>query len=366
MTKLDFTALNTLERCEAEFTFRHVRHLVASAPDASPHFGQIVHVGVRALWKGESVEDAQRAMKEAWLHGVGGGRVIGARLAATPESVASPPATTPSSNMALAVAARLGEPGTLEVCDACGGTRDGWRQVTATSKGTRVSTSKCDCLEPSFTVVLDATKPHLSLFKANAIVAAYNEEWHPSPDDTQRAFDCVWNEGYAESATECGLPDRAVRSRADGLLYAMDLKTTGMALSREWMRSFEHSQQAAMQLDLLEAEFKEPLAGFWLDAIRVPRVALRHEDFARHGPLAYSPALRAELREQRAWNAQRANDLRLYPQAAKKSPGACLRYSRLCNYYDVCRADPEDRETLVQLRLDKGEWKEERWVPSER
>src|SRR5438093_8773808 len=63
---------------------------------------------------------------------------------------------------------------------------------------------------------------------------------------------------YAESATECALPDCAVRSTADGLLYAMDLKTTGLYITPDWQRQFEHSQQAAMQLDVLEAVLKEP------------------------------------------------------------------------------------------------------------
>src|SRR5437899_340428 len=246
VTKWDHTALACLDRCESEFYYRHVRHLAPPTPDASAHFGQIVHIGVRALYDGHSVAEAHEVMRKQWEDGVGTGGAGNA-------------------------------------------------------------------------------KPHLTLDRAHAIVHKYADQWMGA----ERMFDCVWNEGYAESETECALPDRCVRSHADGQLYAMDLKTTGLYLTPDWQRQFEHSQQAAMQLDVLEATLSEPLAGFWLDAVHIRRSGLpAADDFVRYGPLRYSAALRAELREQRTRKALRANDLRRfatqYPEMPAKSTGACV------------------------------------------
>jgi len=115
----------------------------------------------------------------------------------------------------------------------------------------------------------------------------------------------------------------------------------------------------------------EPLAGFWLDAIHVRRDGVpRKDDFSRYGPLAYGTELRAELREQRFWKAARAHDLQeyaqRYPELARKSPGACVRYNTLCPYFDLCKAAPQERPALVQIALAKGTLKEHVWKPSQR
>ena len=151
----------------------------------------------------------------------------------------------------------------------------------------------------------------------------------------------------------------------------MDLKTTGMYVTADWQRSFEHSQQVAIQLDVLEATLGEPLAGFWLDAIHIRRDgAPKPDDFSRYGPVAYSAELRAELREHRRRKAARAFDLRqyvnMYPEMVTKSPSACVRFNRLCPYFDVCHLDPKDREAKIAIALEKGELKEEIWNPKER
>lgn len=205
-------------------------------------------------------------------------------------------------------------------------------------------------------------KAHLTVELALQYVWLYHQEWM----QPERMFTCVWNEGYAESETECGFPDRCVRSLNDGLLYACDLKTTGMYPTAAWMRSFEHSQQVAMQLDILEATLKQPIAGFWLDAMHIGKGRPVAAHLMRHGPMVYSAALRAELRAQRALKAQRANDLQQYPQAALKSPSACVRYNSLCPYFDICQADVDRRDTLVQIALERGTLREDRWQPSKR
>jgi len=260
------------------------------------------------------------------------------------------------------------------VCDLCGGV--GASGVLSSQRTTRTpnATTACMCTTPSMSILLDPKKAHLSLWRARAIVHKYAEQWLGNiltdagePVLVKPMFDVVWNEGYAESATECALPDRAVRSRADGRLYAMDLKTTSLYLSKEWQRSFEHNQQVAIQLDTLEATLKERVVGFWLDAIHIGRTgAPKVDDFTRYGPLTYSDALRDELRAQRAVRARRIAHLRAQPADALKSPSACVRYNALCPYFDVCRADPADREALVQIALQRGTLKEETWEPRTR
>jgi hypothetical protein len=257
-------------------------------------------------------------------------------------------------------------------CVVCGGWGGGVALAAPAPKVWRVKTpATCTCVAPDFAPTFDTNKLHLSLWRAYKTLDIYAVEWglcNAFGDALKPAtFDVVWNEGYAESATECGLPDRAVKMHADGLVYAMDLKTTSMYLSQGWQRSFEHSQQAAIQLDLLEAELGEPLAGFWLDAVHVRRDGVpRKDDLARYGPLAYSQELRAELREQRARKAERVRELLEHPERALKSPGACVRYNALCPYFDLCKALPEEREQLLQIALAKGNLKVEAWEPRER
>lgn len=345
MKKLDHTSLACAARCEQEWVYRHHRHLVATGRDASAHFGQIVHVGVRALYDQATVAQAQHKMREAWSVGVEAEMVVNA----------------------------LKGEGIPKHCVVCGG----WSAPLSIKPKpfTQSVTKTCTCRGAGdFVVTLDPGKLHLSLWRANKIVEEYAVQWlggttgiGPFIPANPVMFDCVWNEGYAESATECGLPDRAVRSRADGLLYAMDLKTTGLFITPSWMQSFEHSQQAAMQLDILEATLGEPFAGFWLDAIHIARSgAPKSDDFRRYGPLTYSPGMRLELRGGRDRKAARLAYLAEKPEEALKEPNSCLRYNRLCDYFGLCHAELEDREALVQVKLQKGELKEEKWDPRER
>jgi PD-(D/E)XK nuclease superfamily protein len=214
----------------------------------------------------------------------------------------------------------------------------------------------------------DIKRPWLSLHTAKQLVEGYAEEWLRG----EQMFEVLWNEGYAESETESGIPDRAVRAR-DGKVYAMDLKTRGY-LTDAWQRSFHHSMQAAMQIDILESVLKEPVAGFWLDAIQVGKGAISSLNFRRYGPIEYSPALRKELRDQRTIKRRRwaalvhgQNHINEMDAAEPvKNLTSCMRFNSLCPFFDICSADPADRETLVQIKLDKGEYVRREWKPSER
>ena len=122
----------------------------------------------------------------------------------------------------------------------------------------------------------------------------------------------------------------------------------------------------AMQLDVLEATLGEGVEGFILDAINVRAVATGGTNLVRYGPLVYSDALRRELRQHRERLAVRANELQDAPQTALKAPSACVRYNDLCPYFDLCHADPEDREALVQIGLERGKLEEKEWNPKTR
>src|SRR2546428_9551130 len=57
MKLFDFTQLDCLARCEAEYGYRYQQHLARAEPDASAFFGQVVHVGVRNLFAGTHEPD---------------------------------------------------------------------------------------------------------------------------------------------------------------------------------------------------------------------------------------------------------------------------------------------------------------------
>jgi hypothetical protein len=297
------------------------------------HFGQVLHEGVRALYARKDLTTCNAIMRAAWTRGMEA-QAVSALLLDGPRH-----------------------------CVVCGG----WGGGT-TAKGRALM---CTCTAPDWAPTYDASKLHLSLWRLYKTLDIYASEWGLCNAYGEALapsmFDVVWNEGYAESAAESGLPDRAIRMHTDGKLYAMDLKSTGMYVSAAWQRSFEHSQQAAMQLDILEAVLGERVEGFWLDAVHVRRDGMpRKEDLSRYGPLTYSDALRSELRAQRARRAERVRELREHPERALKSLGACQRYGALCPYFDLCRADPSEREALVQIAVARGALEERAWVPSER
>ena len=274
--KFDYTTYSTYERCEVEGVYRMQRHLVSAGVEAAPHFGQIVHLGVRALYDGKSVMDAQAAIKAAWAVGV----------------------------EPLLVANALRED--VQVCDLCGGVGASGAMSLQAAIRTIGRQTACACKTPITSILLGPKKPHLSLWRAREIVNQYHMAYSNGPQSGDYGpWECVWNEGYAENATECALPDRCVRAKSDGLLYAMDLKTTSMHISQSWQRSFEHNQQVAIQLDALEATLGERINGFWLDGVHISRSrAPTSDDFVRYGPIAYSEALRTELRQQRARSAR--------------------------------------------------------------
>lgn len=328
MSKPDWTKLGTLQRCEQEYVWRHVRHLQKpDAVSASAHFGQMVHVGVRALYDGKTLDESRTAILDAWKNSMAGQLVAGVMSGEGAWS-----------------------------CADCGEGWEGKRDKTHWCKG-----MSSTIVNPIVLPIFDAKKSWLRPAQATAILTAYAGAYIGT-----QPYDCVWNEGYAESATESCLPDRAVRSKADGKLYAMDLKTTGMYISSNWERSFEHSQQVAMQLDILEAELGERVEGFILDAINVKAPAASGTNLVRYGPLVYSDALRAELREHRQRLHTRANELHHDPTTALKAPGACVRYNDLCPYFELCHADPEDREALVQIKMGRGQLESREWNPRTR
>jgi PD-(D/E)XK nuclease superfamily len=280
----DYTALSVLLGCEQEFVFRHVRALTRNVTNVSPHFGQAVHAGVRALFDG------------------------------APREVV--------------------------------------RDAVATSWGEFVAPEK---------------KAHLNLSYAQNVVEQYAETYF---GDNAAPFELVLNERYLEWPERglCGIVDRVVRSKADGQLYVMDLKTTGLYLSQNWFEQWRHSLQAAIYLDLVEHTLDhEVVAGFWVDAIHLDRRGYaRKDDFMRVGPFPYSPALRAELRRTVDVLLKRANELERMPEQAVKNPRNCFRFNSLCSYYGLCTLDPSDREDAVKMGLAAGDFVEKRWEPKER
>src|SRR5256712_2833911 len=63
MKLFDFTQLDCLARCEAEYGYRYQQRLARAEPDASAFFGQVVHVGVRNLFAGTHEPDG---LAETW------------------------------------------------------------------------------------------------------------------------------------------------------------------------------------------------------------------------------------------------------------------------------------------------------------
>src|SRR5512146_988988 len=126
-------------------------------------------------------------------------------------------------------------------------------------------------------------KAHLNLSYAQAVVEQYQETHFGS---NAAPFELVLNERYLEwpERSLCGIVDRVVRSKQDGQLYVMDLKTTGLYLSGAWFEQWRHSLQAAIYLDLVEHNIYQfapdwfggnpdrfAVAGFWVDAIHLDR-----------------------------------------------------------------------------------------------
>jgi len=195
------------------------------------------------------------------------------------------------------------------------------------------------------------------------IVEAYAVEYPASKWD----FEVLMNERYLEDAHECGIVDRVVRRKADGLLYVLDLKTTGWWPSPAWQEQWRHSQQAARYLKLVENNLDVNVAGFWCDAIYVARRGTtKPEDFVRVGPFAYSADLRAELAFQRGMKMGRISKIFSGGEPALKNTRSCYRYNSLCPFLKFCVADYADRADMIKLALANGELVEREWKPKER
>jgi hypothetical protein len=219
-------------------------------------------------------------------------------------------------------------------------------------------------------------KAHLTLTYAQAVVGAYHENYFSK----LQPFEMVMNEQYLEWPERllCGIVDRVVRSKADGQLYVMDLKTTGLYLGQAWFEQWRHSLQAAIYLDLVERQldFISPyetvtvsnhVAGFMVDAIHIDRRGVpRATDFVRAGPFAYSQELRQEMRELvKTWT-ERARFLRAHPEEAMKNPRQCYRFNSLCPFFNLCIIDPSVRNDAMQMAVTAGDYEEVPWIPSNR
>lgn len=209
---------------------------------------------------------------------------------------------------------------------------------------------------------------HRTLEYAEQIVRMY-EGVYPL---AKEPFELVANERYLENPAqeECGIVDRLVRSKVDGQLYVMDTKTTSLFPGDAYAAQWEHNLQMATYLDLAEAHASEHIAGVWLDVIYVSTRGYvktgSDGDYHRYGPFTYSPELREELRALRAVWRTRMRELQTAPEEALKSPHNCMRYNKLCLFFQHCLLRPEDRNDNRAMRVASGEWIEERWDPKTR
>lgn len=64
--KLDHTALETLQRCEQEYVYRHVRNLTGVTESMGAFFGRIVHEGIRVWHETADADAAAMACLVAW------------------------------------------------------------------------------------------------------------------------------------------------------------------------------------------------------------------------------------------------------------------------------------------------------------
>jgi len=311
MSKLyDFTSLSALLQCEQEWTYRYQQHLARPTADVSPHFGTAVHVGVRALFDGQPQEAVADAVSASWGDFVAPDKKAHLNL-----------------SYAQQVVEMYGEVYGL----------GGAQQVATVGPGLGGAT-------------------HL-------------------PASPASPFELVLNEHYLEAPERslCGIVDRVVRSKQDGALYVMDLKTTGLYLGQAWFEQWRHSLQAAIYLDLVELKLAQPVAGFWVDAVHLDRRGYpKREDFMRVGPFPYSQEQRKELRALVDDLVFRARELsgelttHISRFTPKKNPRSCFRFNALCPFFQFCTLDPQDRADAVRMGLASGDFLETPWEPSKR
>lgn len=320
MTKLyDYTALSSLLECEQEWDYRYRQHLTRPAVEVSPHFGTAVHAGVRALFDGAPKEVVADAVAASWGDFV------------APEKKA---------HLNLSYAQQV-----VEMYGEVYGLGNAHDDRVARPDGQEA---------------LDKSKMRDELSGQPSAQVAL-------------PFSLVLNERYLEQPERslCGIVDRVVRSKQDGQLYVMDLKTTGLYLSSAWFEQWRHSLQAAIYLDLVDHMFPdeehEVVAGFWVDAIHLDRRGYpKREDFMRVGPFPYSAELRAELRLLVGWLVNRAKGLEESPERALKNPRSCFRFNALCPFFTFCTLDPSDRADAVKMALSSGDFIAAEWKPEER
>lgn len=209
----------------------------------------------------------------------------------------------------------------------------------------------------------DYRTPTLAVDYVAAYMRAYPKPW---------PFAILWNEGYIEGEDFTGIPDRCVRRTLDGLCYPFDLKTTSGWLGTAWQEQWAYSQQAAMQMTLLEHRLKLPMAGFWMDAVYLSsrKAGPQASDFVRCGPFTYTPAVRAELLAQVVYDSVRANEIvagtGAPPRPTGVRTGGCTAYNKLCAFHRFCRLDPSDRADAYNVARATGELVERRWEPASR
>lgn len=339
---MDHTQLETLQRCDQEFVYRHVRHLTSAEESIASFFGRVVHEGVKAFYNAEQVLSG----------GVGGGSHIHEIVCDVPglhvehdDFFGGGP---PNPGEVAAAACEQYWQQQLEAgltLPEPRGDKPEWRTPQLAQAIVRLYAARWPQASRGYRVVLN----ECSLPRGQAGGLGIASPAVTSTDPTLHPAQSLRLADRQKTISECGVLDRVVRREVDGLLYVLDLKTSAWSANSAYWRQWSNSQQAAIYLDLAEAELGEGIAGFWCDHIFLSarRDGPRPEDFMQYGPVAYSPAKRAEMRAQRARWRELAEHLRALPGEALQSTRSCFRFNSACPYLDYCAADPADREDML-------------------
>ena len=179
-----------------------------------------------------------------------------------------------------------------------------------------------------------------------------------------RGFKVLAGEHAITSPTEAygGVLDALIE--VNGELCIDDLKTTGLGPSEAFARQYEMSAQVSGYIDLAEEELQRSVSSAWVETWVIPRAKAPDwsKCFKRYGPIYYSPELRAQMREIRHRQLERADVIARGLASPRMNPSACFRYNRLCPFFDACKgAEPGLREGIIQSRLATGQWVEKAW-----
>lgn len=372
---MDHTVLETLQRCETEVVYRHIRHLTSPEESLAAFFGRVVHEGIRVLYAAERgmppIEDYDS--RGCGGSGVGGGAQTSSPTVPEPkfltvfqERVPTFPAITAATLESAGSASQETQAPTV-VGHVCADDKSPRALLSPADLAADAALTYWRIETESERVRLAPPGPkpdHRTPELAAAIVRVYASLYGNA---ASRGYDVVMNERYLASGQECGIVDRVVRRRADGLLYVLDLKTSSWAPNKGYWRQWSNSQQAAIYLDLVADAYGEQPAGFWCDHIFVSgrKAGPEPGDFMQFGPVTYSEAKRTELREQRLQWREHFRKL-LGGQAAQQSTRSCFRFNSACPYLGYCSADPGDREAMIQRDLQVGTLVERPWRPEDR